>query len=162
VAGAVEEKGAQRNVEPRLSPQLLELRERLRAGTHHGEHFEVSVTNSELEEAIAWYVERRPRIPFRNPQVFIHEYGIEAKGEARLSKMRLVVGGQAGVAVQDGLPVITVERLDLGKAGLPGFALSQVQAEVEKQLSLRQENLPVIVEGIELEESQLAVQGNIR
>jgi len=49
-----EEKASQRRVEPRLSPQPAELREQLRAGTHHGKPFVVTVTNRQLEEAIAW------------------------------------------------------------------------------------------------------------
>jgi hypothetical protein len=157
-----EEKGSEREVEPRLNPQLVDLREKLKAGTHHGEPFEVSVTNTEMEEAIAWYVQRRPRIPFRNPHVSIHPHGVEARGEARVGKLHVGVGGQATIALQDGLPVITVDRLELGKAGLPPRLLSQVQGELDKQIVGGREDLPVIVEAVRLEEGRLTVRGKIR
>ncbi len=157
-----EEKASERQVEPQLSPQLEELREQLRSGTHSGEPFEVTVTNRELEEAIAWYVERRPQIPFRNPQVSIDEDGVEARGEAHLGKFKLPVSGRATIFVQDGLPIVTVEQLQLGKVGLPGLVLTQVEAEVDKQINMRQEDLPVVIEDMELDEGRLMVRGTIR
>ncbi len=157
-----DERSSQGQVEPRLSPQLEELRARIRAGTHHGERFEVSVTDRELEEAVAWYLGRRPKIPFVSPRVFVHPHGVEARGEARLGKLHLGVGGQASVALQDGVPVVTIERLELGKAGLPPLVRSQVQAELDKQLSVRGDDLPVIFEAIDLQEGRLAVRGTIR
>jgi hypothetical protein len=157
-----EEQCPERQVEPRLSPQLAALREKLRAGTHQGESFEVTANNRELEEAIAWYVERRPRIPFRNPQVLIHPGGVEARGEAHLGKLHIRVGGEASISLEENLPVVTVERLEVGKVGLPGPVRSQVQAEVDKQLNVRREDLPAIIEGLELEDGQVTVRGIIR
>jgi hypothetical protein len=157
-----QEKGSERQVEPRLSPQLAELREKLRCETYSGEPFEVTATNRELEEAIAWYVDRRPRIPFRNPQVSIDDEGVEARGEAHLGKYKLRVSGRASVFVQDGLPIVTVEQLQLGKVGLPRLVLTQVEAELDKQLNVRKEDLPAIIEGIELEEGRVTVWGKIR
>ena len=156
-----EKKDSERQVEPRLSPQLADLRERLRARTHDGEPFEVTVTNKELEEAIAWCVERRPSIPFRNPQVSIDPNGVEARGEVHLGTLRLPLGGRANMFLQDGLPVITVQQLEVGKAGLPDLVLLQVQTQLNKRLNIRGD-LPVIIEAIELEEGQVTVRGKIR
>lgn len=107
-----DEKASQRRVEPRLSPQLAELREQLRAGTHHGKPFVVTVTNRQLEDAIAWYVERRPRMPFRNPKVLIDPAGLGVQGEAHLGTLELPLSAQADVLPHDGLPVIAIERLE--------------------------------------------------
>ena len=111
-----EGKDSERQAEPRLSQQLAELRQRLRAGTHQGEPFEVTATDRELEEAIAWYLEWRPSIPFRNSQVCIDPDGVEARGEVHLGTIQLPLSGRANVLLHDSLPVVTIERLEVGKA----------------------------------------------
>ena len=59
-------------VEPKLDPDLADLRERIIDGTHHGEPFELRLTNLEAEQGITWFVNRHPSIPFRYPRVEIH------------------------------------------------------------------------------------------
>jgi hypothetical protein len=41
-------------VEPKLDPDLADLRERLIEGTHRGEPFETTVTNLEAEQTLTW------------------------------------------------------------------------------------------------------------
>lgn len=150
-----------RDIEPRLSAQLAELRERLKAGTHRGDTFEVTVTNRELEEAIAWYLERHPDIPFGNPQVSIDPDAIEARAETQLCSMRLPISGRASVFLHDGVPIVAVEHLQMGKAGLPDFILLQIEDQLNKRLTMREEDLPVTLQEVELEEGQLSVRGKI-
>jgi hypothetical protein len=157
-----EERGSEGQVEPRLSPQLADLMEKLRAGTHHGEFFEVSVTDRELEQAIAWYVDRQSGIPLRSFRISIDPNGVEAQGEAHLGSLQLPLSGRANIVVEDGVPVVTVQHLDVGKAGLPDFVLLEVQTALNTRLGLREEDLPVIFEAIELEDGRLTVQGHIR
>ena len=150
-----------RDIEPRLSAQLAELRERLRAGTHHGETFEVTATNRELEEAITWYLERHPHIPFGNPQVSIDTDAIEARAETQLGRMRFPVSGRAGVFLHDGVPIVTVDHLQMGKARLPDFMLLQIEDQLNKRLAMGEEDLNVTLEEVELEEGQLSVRGKL-
>ena len=150
-----------RGIEPRLSAQLAELRERLRAGTHHAETFEVTATNRELEEAITWYLERHPHIPFGNPQLSIDSVAIELRAETQLDRMRLPVSGRAGVFLRDGVSIITLEQWELGKVSLPDFILFQIEDQLNKRLAMGEEDLNVTLEEVELEEGQLSVRGKI-
>jgi hypothetical protein len=64
--------------------------------------------------------------------------------------------------VQDGLPVIYAQELEVGQAALPDFIRFQIEDELNRHLNLRQEELPVVLEEIELEEGRLTVRGRIR
>ncbi len=87
---------------------------------------------------------------------------LEARGEAHLGKLHIRVGGEASISLEENLPVVTVERLEVVKVGLPRPVQSKVQAEVDKQLNVRKEDLPAIIEAVELAEGQLTARGIIR
>lgn len=149
-------------IEARLSPQLQQLLERLRAGTHHGETYELTLTNRELAEAIVWYLQRHPGLPFANPQVSIEPDAIDARVETKLGKTSFPLSGRGAVLVQDGIPRVTVEQLEIGKADLPEFILFQMEDQLNQNLAVREGNLPLILEQVELGEGQLTVRGKIR
>lgn len=97
-----QENGQERHAEPRLSPSLSEPWEKIRAGTHHGEFFEVTVTEWEMEDAVAGFLEGRPEILFRKPQVSVDLNGVEARGLVHLGALKLPVSGRANITVQSG------------------------------------------------------------
>ena len=149
-------------VEPRLEPDIADLRQRLIEGGHSGEPFSLEVTDQEAAETIAWYLSRHPNIPFREPQVAIDPEGIVAWGVAEIAGLRVGLHGRARIVLQDGVPIVTVE--DLGMAGLsvPGFVRRRIQQEVDAQFDLSGRQLPVIITRFELTEGQAVVEGSIR
>ena len=148
-------------VEPKLDPDLADLRERLIEGTHHGESFEATITNLEAEQTITWYLERHPNVPFRYPRVAIHPDGIEVWGEAHVAGLRVGLEGRADIVLRDGVPVTTVEHLGMAGVSVPDFVRRRIQAEIDKQLALAH-NLPVVIETFELQEGQVTANGTIR
>jgi hypothetical protein len=148
-------------VEPRLDPDLADLRERLIEGTHHGESFEATVTNLEAEQTITWYLDRHPNVPFRYPRVAIHSNGIEVWGEAHVAGLRVSLEGRANIVLRDGVPITTVEHLGMAGVSIPNFVRHRVQAEIDQQLALAHD-LPVVIETFELQEGQVTVSGTIR
>lgn len=158
----VQETHSKSGGEARLSPQLAALIERIRAGSHRGERFEITITERELEEAAAWYLEREPNVPFHNPWVSIGPDGVEAGGEALLGTLRLPLTGRLDIIVQDGLPRVSAQQLEVGETPLPDFIRFQIEDELNRQLSMREKELPVVLEGIELEEGRLTAHGRIR
>ena len=148
-------------VEPKLDPDLADLRERLIEGTHHGESFEATVTNLEAEQTITWYLERHPNVPFRYPRVAIHPDGIEVWGEAHVAGLRVGLEGRANIVLRDGVPITTVEHLGMAGVSIPNFVRRRIQAEIDKQLALAHD-LPVILETFELQEGQVTANGTIR
>jgi len=148
-------------VEPKLDPDLADLRERLIEGTHHGEPFEATITNLEAEQTITWYLERHPNVPFRYPRVAIHPNGIEVWGEAHVAGLRVGLEGRANIVLRDGVPITTVEHLGLAGVSIPNFVRRRIQAEIDQQLALAHD-LPVIIETFELQEGQVTMSGTIR
>lgn len=148
-------------VEPKLDLELADLRERLIEGTHHGESFEVTLTNLEAEQSITWFLGRHPNIPFRYPRVEIHPGGVEVWGQAHVAGLRVGLQGRASVALRDGVPIITVEHLGMAGVSIPNFVRDRIQAEIDKQLAGAY-NLPMIIQTLELQEGQGTGSGTIR
>jgi hypothetical protein len=148
-------------VEPRLAPDVADLADRLAKGGHSGEPFRTEVTEQQAAETIAWYLSRHPRIPFREPQVFITPEGVSAKGVAEIAGLRVGLTGRAAIELRDGVPFVTLEDLDVAGVAVPGFVKDRIQAEVDAQFSLA-ENLPLIIDEVVLKEGRATVQGVIR
>ncbi len=148
-------------VEPRLEPGLADLRDRLREGGHGGEPFILEITDQEASETIAWYLARHPRIPFARPQVFITPEGITAQGVAEIAGLRVGVRGSAHITLRDGVPLITLESLELAGVGVPPFVRDRIQAEIDAQFALAR-HLPVVIEELTLAEGMVTVRGTIR
>ncbi len=154
--------GEARVVEPRLAPDLADLRARLIEGGHSGESFTVVVTDREAEETIAWYLSRHPRVPFANPRVEIHPEVVEAWGQAHVAGLRVGLHGRARIVLRDGVPVVTVEELGMAGLSVPGFVRQRIQQEVDAQLNLSDTELPVVITRFELTEGQAVIEGTIR
>jgi hypothetical protein len=148
-------------VEPRLEPDIADLRQRLVEGGHSGEPFSVQVTGQEAAETIAWYLARHPRIPFHEPQVSIGPEGISAKGVAEIAGLRVGLTGRADIELQDGVPLVTLRDLDVAGVAVPGFVRDRIQAEIDAQFRLARD-LPLLIDELVLEEGQATVRGTIR
>jgi hypothetical protein len=152
--------GAAVTVEPRLEPDIAALREKLAEGGHSGEPFTVEITDQEAAETIAWYVDRNPSIPFRQPQVFIRPDGITAKGVAEIAGLRVGLTGEAHIELEDGVPIITLGDLDVAGVAVPGFVRDRIQDELDKQFAMTQD-LPVLIDELVLEEGWGTIRGTI-
>ncbi len=160
-AYALAPEGPAMEVQPQLAPDVADLRDRLIEGGHSGELFTVEVTDREVAETIAWYVRGNPQIPFREPQVLITPDGISARGVAEIAGLRVGVSGRAAIELRDGVPIVTLEDLDVAGVAVPGFVRNRIQAEIDAQFALAQD-LPLIIEELVLEEGRAKVEGKIR
>lgn len=160
-AYALAPQGSAVQVEPRLEPDLADLRTRLREGGHSGEPFTIEITDQEAAETIAWYLEPRPNVPFAEPQVFITPQGVSAKGVAEVAGLRVGVSGRAIIVLKDGVPTITLADLDVAGVAVPGFVHNTIQSEIDAQFALAQ-NLPIVIDELILEEGKATVRGTIR
>lgn len=157
-----EETGEQGATAPRLTRELAEFREKVKAGTHQGESFELTVTDTELEETLAWYAGRHVGVPLPETRISIDANGIGLSGEVQLGGLRAKISGRADAYLQDGIPAISIVELKMGTAALPEFVRLQLEDQLNRQLMLREDELPVTVEALELQEGQLTVRGRIR
>ena len=157
-----DETGAEGAAKPQLTRELAELRDKVKAGTHHGESFELTVTDAEVEETLAWYAERHSTTPLPEARVSITPEGIELSGEARLGGLRATIRGRADVYLQDGIPSISITELKMGKGELPDFLRFELEDQLNRQLALREDVLPLIFDEIDLQQGRLTVRGRIR
>jgi hypothetical protein len=148
--------------EPVLEPDLADLRTRLWEGTHHGERFELDVTDQEAAESIAWFISIHPEIPFRNPRIAFHPGVIESWGDVEILGMRLSIHGHATMVLENGVPIVTLTDLDVAGAPVPGFVLEAIQDAVYEQVDLSNRQLPVIFETLEVQEGRAVASGTIR
>jgi hypothetical protein len=160
-AYALTPEGPAVTVEPRLEPDIAELRQRLIEGGHSGEPFVIEITDQEAAETIAWYLQRYPRIPFGEPQVFIRPDGVLAKGVAEIAGLRVGLTGEAHIELRDGVPIVTLGDLAVAGVGVPGFVRDRIQQEIDDQFALAQ-TLPLIMDEPVLKEGRATVQGTIR
>ena len=149
-------------VEPRLSPQIEAMRQKVIARQSSGEPFAITLTEQEAAEATAWYLGRYPQIPFSNPQVEFTPDIVTGRGMVHMFGLRAPVYGRARVGLRDGTPVVTF--LELGVAGvpLPGWMLRAIQSEAEAQFDFTNYDLPLIFTRLESGEGTLTGEGVYR
>jgi hypothetical protein len=145
-------------VAPIRDEEVVALLEYIRSGEHSGETWEVTLTELEAEQTIAWYLNRYPQIPFAYPEVHITPDSVAGEGDVILTGLHFHVSGEARVTLQDGLPV--VEILDLSLP-LPGNLKERIEQEIQKQLK-RAELLPVRFTSAEWGDGVVVVKGVIR
>jgi hypothetical protein len=148
--------------EPRLIKELRQLREKVRAGAHRGERFELTVADEELGETLNWYAGREASAPFQEAKVRIRPDGIEVSGEANLGGFRARASGRVDIYLQDGVPRVALGEMKMGEAGFPDFILFQLEDQLNRQLILREGELPLIIEELELGEGSLVMRGTLR
>jgi hypothetical protein len=154
--------GSGSGTEPQLSGQLVQLMERLKSGTHGGEPFELALTDEELEEALAWYSREHSSFPLVDAQISLGADGIEVKGEARVGATRMPLIARADVSVNEGVPAITVNEIQVGEMGLPDFIRFELEDQLNRFVALSRDRVPLLIDELELSDGQLAVRGTIR
>jgi len=148
-------------VEPRLHPEIVAIREKLWSGEAAGEPFSIVLTEQMSAEGIAWFLARHPEVPFSHPQVEIDPQGVTGRGVAHVLGLRTPVHGRAGIALRDGTPVVTIQELGIAGATAPAFVLSAIQSEIEAQFDLSG-RLPMYITRLELGEGTITVEGTFK
>ena len=149
--------------EPVLHPDIAEIRDNWRSGETSGESFSVVVTDQMGAEAIAWFIDRHPEIPFSHPQVEFDPGGVTGRGLARLLGLRTPVFGRVSVRLEDQVPKARLEDLGIASATAPAFLVDALRDEIDRQqrrFSVGQ--LPITITYIEFREGEVLVEGVYR
>jgi hypothetical protein len=145
-------------VTPRLAPEIAELREKLWSGKHKGQTFAITFTDQSASEAVAWFLAKRPEIPFSHPQVNFTPDGICGRGIIHLLGLRTEVYGTVGVTLRDGLPVIAIGELGVAGASAPSFLLETITRELNQQADAVN-RMPMTITRLELREGEMVLEG---
>jgi hypothetical protein len=149
--------------EPILDPQIAEIRDNWRSGEAVGETFSVVVTDQMGAEAIAWFLERYPEIPFSHPQVEFDPKGVTGRGLANLLGVRTPVFGRVSVRLVDQVPKATLEEIGVASATAPAFMVDALRAEIDRQQQkFSVGRLPIVITKIEFREGEVLVEGFYR
>ncbi len=143
---------------PIRDPELDALFQRIDAGTHSGETWQVTMTDLEAEQTITWYLNRYPQIPFAHPRVKITPDYVSAEGDATIAGLRIHGGGKIRITLANGLPVVQILELSVP---LPGPIRQSLEDEIQAQLR-RAEGLPVRFTSAEWGQGYVVVRGVIR
>ncbi|MCX7681284.1 MAG: hypothetical protein N2508_04855 [Anaerolineae bacterium] len=160
-AGAFEPVGPTYPVEPVLESGLAELRDKLRAGGHGGERFELHITDQEAANSIAWFLSNHPEIPFREPRIAFHPNEVEAWGVTTVLGLRLSIHGRATMTLEHGIPIVRLTDLGVAGAPVPSFILETIQDEFYRQVDLSDRQMPIVFETMELREGEAIATGTI-
>ena len=145
-------------VAPVRDPEVVELLEYIRSGSHSGDTWQVTLTTLEAEQTITWYLQRYPQIPFAHPKIEITPDYVAGEGDATIGGLRIHVGGKARLTLLDGLPQVEIVDLSLP---VPAPVRRQIEAEIQRQLK-RADLLPVRFTAAEWREGEVIVRGFIR
>ncbi len=145
-------------VAPIRAPQIESLLAYIRSGEHSGEAWEITLTELEAEQTIAWYLAAYPQIPFEHPQVEITPDYVSGEGDVTLLGLRVHVSGKARITLDEGLPVVEILALSLP---LPGSLRQAVESEIQRQLR-RADLLPVRFTSAEWRDGEVTVMGYVR
>lgn len=145
-------------VEPVRDPEIVALLDYIRSGEHSGETWEVTLTELEAEQTIAWYLQRYPQIPFAHPRVTITPDYVGGEGDATIAGLRVHVGGKARITLREGVPEVEILELSLP---VPGPIRQALEAEIQRQLR-RADLLPVRFTAADWRDGEVTVQGYIR
>jgi hypothetical protein len=149
-------------VEPRLSPDMQVIWDRIRSGQAAGETFHITLTDQQAAEGVAWFLSRHPGVPFSHPQVQTDPEGISARGLVHMFGLRTPVYGRARVGVRDGLPQVTVVEVGVAGLILPQWMLDAILNELKGPLDFSRYDLPIYFTRIELGEGTITGEGIYR
>jgi hypothetical protein len=149
--------------EPILHPDIAEIRDNWRSGEASGQTFSVVVTNQMGAEAIAWFLERYPEIPFSHPQIEIDPDGVTGRGLARLLGLRTPVFGRVSVRLEEQVPKASLEELGIASATAPPFLVDALRDEIDRQQRrFSVGELPITITNLEFREGEVLVEGVYR
>ena len=149
-------------VEPWLAPELTSIRETLWAGESAGESFRIVITDQIASEAVAWFLDAHPEVPFSHASVAIDPNGITGSGLAHVFGLRTLVHGRVGLELHGGVPVVSVQELSIASLTAPQFVLETIGQELAKQFDLSDGRLPMEITLLELDEGRMTVEGVYR
>jgi hypothetical protein len=151
---------ASTSIAPALPAQAAALEARIKAGAS-GEPYDLTFTNDELNQLVAYALAQSPDIPFEQVRVAILADRLLVDGVTKGFAVALPVRAVVTVAAQDGMPIVRVQDISLGDTELPGPVRDRIRDDVNRSLDPSRLTLPISVETVEQEAGMLTLRGHI-
>jgi hypothetical protein len=152
---------AERALAPVLPAQLAAIQQRIASG-HHGESYEVSLSESELSSALSYFATTTPDVPFTNIHARILADHIAVDAVTRGLAVPVPVRADVTLSISNGGPGAHVEEVSVAGAELPAFVHAQVLQQANASLDLSQYELPVTVDSLQQRPGVLDFGGTLK
>jgi hypothetical protein len=139
-----------------LSVDILQVELAGQARTWAGDGYSVVFTDAMAQEIAEWALAEYPQLPFREPQVAIHEDGITGSGYVEVWGIRIAAAGRAAVFVENGRLYGQIEEMEVAGVGVPGPLLGAID---EARELYEQADWEIVVTNVELREGEMLVEG---
>lgn len=116
-------------------------------------------TNDMATEIAVWVLETYPELPFKEPQVAIHEDGIDCSGIVEILGVDVAASGRVSVFLEDGKVNGRIEEIHVAGVKMPSLlrdALGDVRDYYEDV------TWEIVVTKVELREGELLVEGEYK
>ena len=124
-----------------------------------GETYSEVFTDEMAEEIAAWVLEAYPELPFKEPQIAIHEDGIVCSGVIEIWGMDVEASGQVSVFVEGGKLNGKIEEIEVAGMRVPGLLLNAID-DVRSLYDGAEWEIEVTK--VELREGELLVEGEYK
>lgn len=123
------------------------------------EKYSQEFTNEMAEEIAAWVLEAYPELPFKEPNIEIHEDGIHCSGLIELFGVDIEASGLVFVFLDDGKVNGKIEEISVAGMPVPGLLLDAVGEVRDLYADVTWE---IEVTNVELSEGKLLIEGVYR
>lgn len=124
--------------------------------------FTLTVTDEEITSLVAQRLAGQQQqgrtIPVSDPQIYFRNDCVEAYATLHLSDTLAVPGMIAmSVTVEDGLPVFTIEEIDIGPLPVPAPLLEELTNQMNQMLAESLGHAETTITGIQIGEGQMTL-----
>jgi hypothetical protein len=145
---------------PALPPQAAELEARINAGAS-GEPYEVTFSESDLDQLAAYGLAESPDIPFRDVRVTILDDHFLVDGVTTGTVIPVPVRAVVTLTADNGTPVVRVEDVSLGGIPLPESVRNRVRDDVNQSLDPSRLKLPLTLDSVAQQRGSVTLRGHI-
>jgi hypothetical protein len=124
-----------------------------------GETYSQVFTDEMAEEIAVWILDAYPELPFKEPQVEIHEDGVVCSGVIEIFGMEVEASGQVSVFVEGGKLNGQIEAFEVAGMKVPGLLMNAVDDVRSLYDGVEWE---IVVTKVELREGELLVEGEYK
>lgn len=126
------------------------------ARTWPGKEYSQVFTNEMAEEIAAWVLEAYPELPFKEPQVAIHEDGIVCSGVIEILGIDVEASGQISVFLDEGKLNGKIEAIEVAGMPVPGVLMQAIDDVRSLYDGVAWD---IVVTKVELREGELLIEG---
>jgi hypothetical protein len=144
-----------------LPDQVRQLQDRIKQG-HHGEPYQLALSDADLTALANYVVSGSSDIPFRDIRIAVVGNEVVADGVTKGMAFTLPVRVRGVLTARAGLPAARVDDVSLGDVAIPEFVRAETLRRVNSSLDFTRYRFPVTVDAIETQNGSLTIKGKIK